>query len=50
MYFASETYERKNHNGTSINTTGLNATEITTAKKQHAQDLNIDDRVKLFQN
>ena len=29
---------------------GLSATEITTAKKQHAKDLNIDDRIKLFQN
>ena len=50
MYFASETYERTIHNGASINTTGLSATEITTAKKQHAKDLNIDDRIKLFQN
>ena len=50
VYFASETYERRNHNGVSINTTGLNATEITTAKKQHAKDLNIYDRIKLFQN
>ena len=41
---------RWNHNGASINTTGLNATEITTAKKQHAKDLNIDQRIKLFQN
>ena len=50
VYFASETYETRNHNGASINTTGLNATEITTAKKQHAKDLNIDQRIKLFQN
>ena len=50
MYFASETYERRNHNGASINTTRLNATEIATAKKQHAKDLNIDNRIKLFQN
>ena len=33
VYFASETYERRNHNGASINTTGLTATEITAAKK-----------------
>ena len=50
MYFASETYERTIHNGASINITGLSATEITTAKKQQAKDLNIDDRIKLFQN
>ena len=50
VYFASETHERRNHNGVSINATGLSATEITTAKKQHAKDLDIDDRIKLFQN
>ena len=50
MYFASETYERRNHNGASINTTRLNATELATTKKQHAKDLNIEDRIKLFQN
>ena len=50
VYFASETYERRNHNEASINTTGLNATEIAKAKKQHAKDLHIDERIKLFQN
>ena len=50
MYFASETYERRNHNFSGESTTGLNATQIATAKKQHAKDLNIDDRIKLFQN
>ena len=50
MYFASETYERRNHNGASINTTRLNATELATTKKQHTKDLNIEDRIKLFQN
>ena len=50
MHFASKTYERRNHNGTSINTTRLNATEIAATKKQHAKDLNIEDRIKLFQN
>ena len=46
----SETYKRRHHNGKNITTTGLNATQITTAKKQHAKDLNIDDRIKLFKN
>ena len=40
----------KEHDASGISTTGLNATEIGTAKKQHAKDLNIDDRTKLFQN
>ena len=46
----SKTYKRRNHNGKNITTTGLNATQITTAKKQHVKDLNIDDRIKLFKN
>ena len=50
LYFASERYERRNHNEASINPTGLIATEITTAKKKRAKDLNIEDRIKLFKN
>ena len=50
MYFASKTYKRRNYNGENTITTGLNATQTTTAKKQHAKDLNIDDRIKLFKN
>ena len=50
VYFASETYERRNHNFSGVNTTGLNTTQIAAAKKQHAKDLNIDKRIKLFQN
>ena len=50
VYFESGTYERRNHNFSGVSTTGLNATQIATAKKQHAKDLNIDDRIKLFQN
>ena len=33
VYFASETYERRNHNFSGVSTTGLNATQIATAKK-----------------
>ena len=50
VYFESGTYERRNHNFSGVSTTGLNATQIATAKKQHAKDLNIDDSIKLFQN
>ena len=46
----SKTYERRHCNGENIITTGLNATQITTAKKEHAKDLNNDDRIKLFKN
>ena len=50
MYFASETYDRRSHNGANIDSTGLNPTQITAAKKLHAKDLNIDERISLFQN
>ena len=50
MYFTSETYDRRNHNGANIDFTGLNATQITAAKKLHAKDLNIDERISLFRN
>ena len=50
VYFASETYDRRNHNGANIDFTGLNATQITAAKKLHAKDLNIDERISLFRN
>ena len=46
----SKTYERRHCNGENIITTRLNATQITTAKKEHAKDLNNDDRIKLFKN
>ena len=50
VYFASETYDRRSHNGANIDSTGLNPTQITAAKKLHAKDLNIDERISLFQN
>ena len=50
VYLASKTYDRRNHNGANIGLAGLNATQITAAKKLHAKGLNIDDRISLFQN
>ena len=50
VYFASETYDRRNHNFSGVSTTGLNATEIATAKKAHAKNLNIDEIISLFKN
>ena len=49
VYFADVSYERRNHNGAGVTLTGLNAAEQTTARKAHAKDLNIDDRISLFQ-
>ena len=50
VYYNEVTKERRNHNGTGIVTTGMNATQIATAKKNNAKDLNIDDRITKFQN
>ena len=40
----------RNFNSKDISTTGLNTAQITEKKKQHAKDLNIDDRTDLFQD
>ena len=49
VYFANSSYERRNHNAAGVSLTGLNATQQATTKKQHAKDLNVDDRISLFQ-
>ena len=48
VYYGNTAYERRNFNSKDIDTTGLNTTQITEKKKQHAKDLNIDDRIDLF--
>ena len=48
VYFASASYDRRNYNSKGLTYTGLNTAEQTTKKKQHAKDLNIDDRIDLF--
>ena len=50
VYFDSTSYDRQNFNSKDLITTGLNAAQITEKKKQHAKDLNIDDRITLFQD
>ena len=45
VYFANASYERRNHNAAGVSLTGLNATQQTATKKQHAKDLNINDRI-----
>ena len=48
VYFASASYDRRNSNSKyRLTYTGLNTEEQTTKKKQHAKDLNIDDRIDL---
>ena len=50
VYFADTSYERRNHNAANIDFTGLSTAERTLAKKNHAKDLNIDERISLFKN
>ena len=49
VYFAKVDYDRRNYNSKDLTYTGLNAAEITAKKQNHAKDLNIDDRISLFQ-
>ena len=48
IYFASKNYNRRNYNSKDITFTGLNTTQQTEKKKQHAKDLNIDEIISLF--
>ena len=48
VYYGNTAYDRRNFNGTNLVTTGLNATEIATLKKNHVKDKNIDERIELF--
>ena len=50
MYYGSTSYNRRNFNPKDLVTTGLNTAQITEKKKQHAKDLNIDERISLFQD
>ena len=42
VYYGNTAYNRRNFNGTNLVTTGLNATEIATLKKNHVKNKNID--------
>ena len=50
VYYGSTSYNRRNFNSKDLVTTGLNTAQITEKKKQHAKDLNIDERISLFQD
>ena len=50
VYSANVLYDRRNHNSANVNLTGLNTAQQTERKKKHAEDLNIDERMSLFQN
>ena len=48
IHFASTLYDRRNHNSANVVLTGLTAAKQT-EKEKHAKDLNIDQRIELFQ-
>ena len=49
-YYANTNYDRRNFNSKDLVTIGLNTAQITEFKKNHAKDLNIDERISLFQD
>ena len=49
VYYNDVTIDRRIYNGDRITTTGMNATQIATTKKNYAKDLNIDERISKFQ-
>ena len=50
IYFAGTLYDRRNHNSANVVLTGLFTEKQTERKQKHAKDLNIDQRIELFQN
>ena len=48
VYYANTAYDRRNFNSSNISTTGLTTAEITTKKKNHAKDANLEKRIELF--
>ena len=49
VYFASESYDRRNHNSAGVTLTGLNAVQQLERKKA-CQRLKYNERISLFQN
>ena len=50
VYFAGTLHDRRNHNSANVVLTGLTAAKQTERKQIHAKDLNIYQRIELFQN
>ena len=48
VYYGNTAYERRNFNSKDVTTTALTTAQVTEKKKQHAKDLNIDERIDLF--
>ena len=50
VYLAKASYDRRNYNSKDLTFTGLNTAQTAEKKKLHATDLNIEERISLFQN
>ena len=50
IYFASTLYDRRNHNSANVVLTGLTEANQTERKQKHVKDLNIGQRIELFQS
>ena len=50
VYYANTSYDRRNYNGSNVTVTALSTADATKKKKSHAKDLNIDDRIELFED
>ena len=50
VYFAKKEYDRRNYNSQGLALTGLNAADATAKILDHTRNLNIDERISLFQN
>ena len=48
IYYANTSYDRRNFNSKHLTITGLTTAQVSTLRKSHAKDLNIDKRIDLF--
>ena len=49
VYLAQVNHDRRNYNSEDLTYTGLNAAQQLTKKKTCSTDLNIEDRIQIFQ-
>ena len=48
IFYRNTAYDRRNFNSSNLSTTGLDAAQIATLKKNHAKDNKINKRIELF--
>ena len=50
VYLADRSYERRNHNAAGIDFAGVSVTDKLAPRKNHAKDLNINERFLFFKS